>query len=432
MKTIVAAAGSFQSGVLSALFPLSSCALTRFTLGTLVANAIGHDGVISGFRVYLESNTYSASRTIFLRKNGVNTAISLVIPAGATGVFVSTDTLAYVATDTFAVAMSAPGGGGTSQISTVQFVLDNGDPDTFYQIIGCAGEQTVFSAYPSADTFYGSFAGESFPLNASGEGNVTVTEAQAAMRALGNGTLRNMQFYVSDPSSSLAGPMTIRSRINGAYGNLIITVNPGDVGIFQDTTHTDALTVGDTFCYEIDYPGSGGSGQIYNVSASIDSDDGFTLYAAGNRPIDVRPAGATPTYAALIGYHASTTTIRAQNVTFVPFPTVLSKFTLRIATNTYTEDCVYTIAKGTSDTLLTLTVPAGATGIFQISTGDIVVNAGDELTVKTTGGGTGDILPSWTAVAAFPRVTVGSPSLGSPGILGGADLSKVVRVNPVL
>jgi len=88
MKTIVAAAGSFQSGVLSALFPLSSCALTRFTLGTLVANAIGHDGVISGFRVYLESNTYSASRTIFLRKNGVNTAISLVIPAGATGVFV--------------------------------------------------------------------------------------------------------------------------------------------------------------------------------------------------------------------------------------------------------------------------------------------------------------------------------------------------------
>lgn len=49
---------------------------------------------------------------------------------------------------------------------------------------------------------------------------------------------------------------TLVSRINGANGNISITITSGNTGTFSDTTHTDSITQGDLFCFKSSWTGA--------------------------------------------------------------------------------------------------------------------------------------------------------------------------------
>jgi hypothetical protein len=66
--------------------------------------------------------------------------------------------------------------------------------------------------------------------------------------------------------NNATGPSTIRTRINGANGTLLVTVGAGLTGWFVDTAHTDFLGPTDKLCYQVTAgPGPAGNVLLTNV-----------------------------------------------------------------------------------------------------------------------------------------------------------------------
>lgn len=72
------------------------------------------------------------------------------------------------------------------------------------------------------------------------------------------GTLSDLYVYLSGNTFSTA-TLTIRSRVNGGNGNMVITVSAGVTGIAEDTSNTDTISAGDEVNYSM-VSAAGGSG----------------------------------------------------------------------------------------------------------------------------------------------------------------------------
>jgi hypothetical protein len=75
------------------------------------------------------------------------------------------------------------------------------------------------------------------------------------------------RLFVKVFSNGLDAPTTIAIRINGANGNLQVSIPAGTHGIFEDATHSDALASGDLVDFLIDSSASTTGDLIYQALA---------------------------------------------------------------------------------------------------------------------------------------------------------------------
>ncbi len=193
--------------------------------------------------VICSGNTYTGATSITLRKNGVNTALSVSIPATTNGTFQdTTDTVTIISGDLINFRL-VPGDALTNSCffracqmtitSTTQLLQWVGTGETF----NVSGSQTLFGAIMGdapADTL---------------EVNTLYTFRYFAKLSL---------FHFGVKFNATTSATVARLRINQTNAKSSLSIVGGTTGLVRDTTDTDLLSDGDTINYMV-VMGTGGA-----------------------------------------------------------------------------------------------------------------------------------------------------------------------------
>ena len=179
---------------------------------TVAQTTVRTAGTFSGLWIYMVGNSRGAS-TMRFRKNGADGNQVVSIGASATGLFADASNSDTVAAGDNVCHAITIGAGGTNFENTMSGVaFDAGLGDT--QVVFCGG---VFGGLNAAGLTRWS------PL--AGSGSTSITEASAQNYIPIPGTLSDMCVGVGSNSATFA--VTYQTRINGADGNLTISVGAG-------------------------------------------------------------------------------------------------------------------------------------------------------------------------------------------------------------
>jgi hypothetical protein len=341
-------------------------------------------GVLSNFSANATTTT-GTSRTATVRVNGANGNGTISWAGGASGV--ATDgshTDALSAGDKINLVFSYSGSNPTLSWFSALFSA-TGTHACFYPIFGSA---KTFST--DLSTIY---------IWPAGQNNMSTTEANQQVKCRTAATLKNAQCSVN--VNARVTDSTVKSRINGADGTIAITVTAGVTGIFEDTTHTDALASGDLYDFSITN-GVGTSQaltfQTYGCSIQNDSTAQNDIFATSG---STRAASATASYAFIIG-NASTNATETNQTIEHGFALTASKMRIFVSDNTYAADATMRLRKNAADGSQNITLTAGVTGWFEDSTNTDSIIATDNVCYSIVGGTSGSITYQSTGLTETP------------------------------
>lgn len=335
-------------------------------------------GVYSGLRVRVNTNSLStATTTIVFRKNGANGNQTVSIPAGATGVFEDTTNSDTIADGDFFSLSVSTASGGTGTINTNLIQMRVSKTVGIQQIMAGSG---VPSTATASTSYFGAFGGTL--VNAT-----TIAEARKQPVVRASSTLANMQLYVI--SNGRSTDTLLRSRKNGANGNMLITVPAGATGYFEDTTNSDSLAAGDNFNYAFTTGTGAGTISWSTISAFLTPTGTIMtpLLAASNNATVTFAVGTLfhPFGGSILGTIAS----EANAYTKYNYSATLSNLFLSVSANTHTGTRTINFRKNGANGNQTFTISAGATGYFEDTTNTDAVVANDLVNMQLSGGTTG-------------------------------------------
>lgn len=227
-------------------------------------------GTLKNLFVRVSANTRTAATTVRVRKNGADGNCNLSIASGTTGTFEdtsSTDTIA--AGDDVCHSVGIASGSGTCT----------------FQMFGCNVVNSTNNKFDMASSAYltntraASATASPLPLN----GYIFAafnTEALCKGRLGFHANLTDIRIVLSANTYSVAA--TLKSRVNGADGNLAATLGAGLTGEFADTTHMDEVQAGDDLNLTIV---GGTSGSITFVSVGSTAAEIIPPASAGRRTL---------------------------------------------------------------------------------------------------------------------------------------------------
>lgn len=201
-------------------------------------------GTIDYFRVTLVTAA-GTDRTIYVRKNGGNTAITVTITAGTSGEYTDyANSFSFVSGDTLDIR--GTGVSGSVYTLNYSFRLNSG-----YRFSINSNGMTVGTL--NNVTCYLELEGESYDW----AGRTVEGNYQFKIPA----TMYAQKLFVKVRSNTHDVADTIRTRKNGANGALSVSIPATTTGDFEDTANTDSLVDGDLFCYQGVF--ANGAGSIY-------------------------------------------------------------------------------------------------------------------------------------------------------------------------
>lgn len=241
-------------------------------------------------------------------------------------------------------------------------------------------------------------------LSAHGEVQQLI-EANTQQLIRSPGTLKNMCVYVDQDIvkppfvdfGNSAG-MTIRTRINGAYGNSIISLaaNPSDA-FYQDSTHSDVLASGDLLSVAIDFAGGPSFGNDYGglgcsffactIENSGNSNDIYSVYLG-----TISTSFSSPRYIALNSNALATAgTTETDAKIRHGFDGRISNLRINVVSNAHTTDIRLRLRKNGANGNSLVTVPAGQVGWFEDTVNFDTFLAADDICMQLDlNGGSGN------------------------------------------
>lgn len=332
-------------------------------------------GVFSGFGVRVNVNTRGASSYTF-RKNGADGNQALSVGASATGLFRdTTNTDAVVAGDRVCYTWTT-GAGGTSYQ----------DRPFFVNFEASSGDVTLLAASESA-TF--STASSTNPMPLSGTFGAGQTEAHVELKFWKGGTLNKLTVNIA--TNTRSDTTTLKSRKNGADGNLVISIGANQTGIFTDTTNSDTLADGDLANLTLVLGAGTGSIGVRNTCVAFTSTDACTyLHSAGGQT----NISANTTRHLLLTNGTNPATTESDNEAPLGIAGArVSHLRVYVSANTVTATSTATVRRNGADTALTVSIPASTTGEFTDTTNSFTTTAEtDWLSLAVVAGATGTTL----------------------------------------
>jgi len=216
------------------------------------------------------------------------------------------------------------------------------------------------------------------------QGSNTSVEFNAETPFFEDGTLSNA--YINVWSNASGSPVNVKSRKNGADGNMLITIGTGGTGRYFDNTNTDDLTAGDYACMFIDRVGA--SMQAGVIGAYYSTDSGNIVNKIGVFGSAAETSN-TRIWGMLGGFDAVSEIKNFQPDIIVDATAKNLHYTL--SNNSRTSTTTLRTRKNNANGGLSLTIPttAGAIRATQTSGSDSLT-AGDTFNYrKVPGGGTG-------------------------------------------
>ncbi len=340
------------------------------------------DGKISKLYVRIVANgTTSGNSTVKTKKNGTTYGnLSVTIPSGATGVFEDTTNEDVITSGESWVYEIVTSSGGVVHISIVSVLF----VDT------AASDETITRSICGGTANFTAASGSRYnPIGGDLSGG-SATEGNAKTRIRKACTVKNLQ--VVSASNARTTTTTVKSRINGADGNLSVSIGSGVTGILEDTTNTDTLAAGDDYNTNV----ATGTGTQTLTLASI-TQSIFSSSSANNGVCVIgritgytQNANTTDYFA--IGGNIVSESIESSVKVKTRAAFTFSELTTSITTNSVTASSTLMFRKNGADTALTLSVASSTTGMFSDSSNTVDTVETDEVNTKMTTGATGTSL----------------------------------------
>lgn len=369
VQTLIGAAGGTSFGTASAT-RYAACGDSTLNL----ANATEADvqitcrvaGTASLLSVYVGANTRSDSTTVTFRKNNADTALTLTIGAGVTGLVQdNTHSVSLADGDTYCIKVVT--GGGTGALTIVSAPI---------KYVPSSGSAKQWSATHSGSSFgtasstrYQSIAGL-IVTNAT-EGNVQIP-------APVNLTMNRMQVYVQ--SNARSSTTVFTARVNGADGTQTFNVGAGAAGLFEDNTHSDNATAGQGVNIKMVTGTGSGSIVISRTGMKITTDGaGFPIASVGSSS-----SASSPFYSHLTGEQFNSATESEHHLPML-FAATLTRLSTNLSANSSSTTLTVAARINAATGNNTFAYSAGATGITQDSTHSDALAANDNLDMIFSG-----------------------------------------------
>lgn len=358
-------------------------------------------GTLRGFWIQIKTNSLTQAATCYVRINGQNAAESIVIPPGVIGELTDNANVDPVnLNDKVDFLVKTSGGSGILNFIGMSIVFQ-ANANNVMKMVGTGNPTNTITS--GLTTFYTPIAGN---LDTSSQ-----FESTTSYKIKTSGTFSSMGIYVS--TNTRPDTMTIRFRKNNANGNQVITVGPNSTGLFEDTTHTDSVVIGDTVTYAI-VGGGNASGNpfIINWIGSEFTTTGNSMEYSANTVAHSFAAGDTNFYP-IQGFGGTDNAEINDMQVKSQIGMQCSNMHIYLTTNTINQPTTVVFRKNQADGLQKIIIPAGSWGYFEdaISSHTDFISPGDEADWKeTTPAGSG------TAPFAYIGMTCRySSTLQSPG-----------------
>ena len=243
--------GNNFSGTADLFFPF--CRTTSIATEADAQAAFAASQTLQAGQIRVPTNTRSETTRFRARINAVNGNLVIAYAAAATGVVEDvTNTDAVADTDEANWMWDQNGGSGTLNITLAKIEVSGTDS---YPI-----EVANNATQAAALTWYHPISGRTYPDE--------TTEADAQMKSNVALTLSDLYGYLS-AFSLIAGDLTVRTRINGADGNLALAFST--TGQVADTSNTDAVADDDEVNYSFVTGGIAGTvtPRVFSLLASL-------------------------------------------------------------------------------------------------------------------------------------------------------------------
>ena len=360
-------------------------------------------GTLSNLYINILTNDRAAS-TLRTRVNVGNGNMNVSITGSTTGKFEDTvNTDSVTAADEWNYSLATGAGGTVFTFSTVM-TLFAATTNTVSRI----GASLETSYTTASTTFIGPLAGD-LQLVASAADSLNGVTYRTA------GSLANL--FINIKNNARTTTSTLRSRVNSANGNLVISILSGVTGFLEDTVNSDTLSSGNLINYSLTTGTGTESMSVAGVSADFTTTNNQAMYTAASGAGQVVNAGVT-TYAHLSGSLRFNTTesnmILETNLAFTA-----SLLQCNISANTIVLDSTLTLRKNSGPGNQVVTITALTTGIFQdiVNTDSIV--ATDTLDYEV-------VTPS-----TLTSITIRSISLlGDSTVASAISLNRIERKMP--
>lgn len=318
--------------------------------------------------IYILTNTLDAAGTFALRASGVTKNLSISIPSGSTGLFQDInrqDTIPVNAYINYIWSSSS-----TTGSAGAQFVSVTSNPSSnFILYTQFGGNSTI-----SSDAYKG--------IN--GEGNST-TEVNVQSKFRQAGTLKYSQIKVSANTSSTT--MTCRIRKNSANGNNVISITASSTGLFEDTSNTDTVSVGDLINWNVTGV-TVGSVSCRSLGISFISNDAKINQLVANGGAVV--TNGTTVYQVIASSNGTANATEATRQVPIDYKYSFNNMEVGVQTNTTTSANTINLRVNGVNSALTISVTAGTTGFFADTTHTVTGFAGDLVSAQYINGGGGD------------------------------------------
>jgi len=335
-------------------------------------------GTFRNLYVTISANTRGTASTVTFMLGATGQSLTVSIPAGSTTTIADTSNSFAVADgDLIGVKISTSTGGGTLTIRSVTAQFETAG-QIFTHTAGYGFNNS------SASTVY---------YSPRGTGAGSTSEASSSvLQALESTTASYMHALVTVNSASTTA--TFKSQDNTADGNQTFTMTAGTTGLGEDTNgaHTDTIGAGETLTVQK----SSTTGAITVMGA------GFKTMTATAKRIQVgslqsgnATAGGT-FYGGMFGIAVVSGT-ESQASQKMPYAARFSKLNCYVVSNASSTTTTITLRFAGSDTAVTCTIAAGATGFMTASASTADCAAGDLISYKITGQD-GTVAISWVGM----------------------------------
>jgi hypothetical protein len=358
-------------------------------------------GLFSNLMINLVTNSRGAS-TFKLRKNGANGNGAISIPSSTAGHFEDVTNTDTVAAGDDICAQIVTGAGGAAFTWTVHGAVFSATSNTVCRYVSLNGLITGTAFLGFANT------------------NDTTDTNQPRSKFKTAGTLKNAAVFVV--TNGRNGNCTCAVAKAGTDTTITITVPTTTAGLFEDTTHTEAVAVDDAFDWHYTFGGSSGTQSIGTLAVDFETTSNAAQFVSNSANITIS-AGVT-TFFSLNGPLSANAT--ESNVSaHALLAGGLSNLAVRISSNSIAASSSAAVRQGGSDSALSVTIPSSTSGTFENTGTTLTLAASDVMAFRfVMGGAAGTAVLQymgvvWNGVASSVGGLVNSdPNLLS-GLIGG-------------
>ena len=213
-----------------------------------------------------------------------------------------------------------------------------------------------------------------FPIGGNSIGGAPeTTEANIQTLVRNAGTLSKL---LTNFNNQGGDPVTLRSRKNGANGNLTVSYSTSETGVKEDTSNSDTIAAGDKINYFLDCGATVAYGfnfisTIYD--ATTNTSQLLTLVGSTNVT-----TASTTWYGALNGGNTAAQTTEASVKFRIRKSETLAKLGVYVSANARTTNTIFKSRKNGADGALTLTFGSTVTGWLEDTSNSDTLVAGND------------------------------------------------------